>query len=97
MLQIIKKIFNFAGKEAGITEKAVYSICGCDFGALQFAALMIVFRCSDRKRIYGCRYLWSIGNHVAFHHRKADMHVSFNQCGNRGRILYGGTEAYRDR
>ena len=98
MLQIIKKIFNFAGKKRELLKKAVLTaFVGAIFGALQFAALMIVLDAVIAKRIYGCRYLWSIGNHVAFHHRKADMHVSFNQCGNRGRILYGGTEAYRDR
>ncbi len=76
------------GKKRELLKKAVLTaFVGAIFGALQFAALMIVLDAVIAKRIYGCRYLWSIGNHVAFHHRKADMHVSFNQCGNRGRIL----------
>ena len=43
MLQIIKKIFNFAGKKRELLKKAVLTaFVGAIFGALQFAALMIV-------------------------------------------------------
>ena len=43
MIRIIKKIFNFAGKKRELLKKAVLTaFVGAIFGALQFAALMIV-------------------------------------------------------